>query len=85
MIQCVDNKHTYVQFVKCGEPISSHPIQHWHATITATQKKMYELSTTQCLRHKPGMFPNSVCIRACDKDDYKIQNRTRRYDTTYYP
>ena len=46
---------------------------------------MYELSTTQCLRHKPGMSPNSVCIRACDKDDYKIQNRTRRNDTTYYP
>ena len=28
MIQCVDDNHTYVQFENCGEPISSHPVQH---------------------------------------------------------
>ncbi len=37
MIQWVDDNHTYVQFENCGEPLSSHQIQHSHATISATQ------------------------------------------------
>ena len=83
MIQCVDDNHTYVQFENCGEPLSSHPIQHWHATLwTPQKKKRYESSTIRCLRPLTGMYHNSVCIRACHKDDCKKQQKTISNATT---
>ena len=55
--------------------INSARMQHWHATNSATQKKkqsMYELSTSQCLRPLTGMPRNSACIRAFDKEAWKV-------------